>query len=68
MKNVLKFGKALSNAELKQVNGGAFQNPCPCINNYDDHGNDDCLYQASRPGPLFRCLGTIQPNGMCCVN
>ena len=71
MKKLVSLGKALSKAQQKSVNGGGPTEPCPCVTEYEIHGNGpECSYPAQGQfgGGLFRCLGTIQPNGTCCVN
>lgn len=68
MKKILNLGKQLSTTEQKDVFGGArSRNPCPCATNYEHHGNGECSYPASGFPSGLRCLGSIQPNGTCCV-
>ncbi|WP_299217401.1 hypothetical protein [uncultured Dokdonia sp.] len=70
MKKILNLGKQLSTTEQKDIfGGGQSKNPCPCTTNYENHGNGECSYPAVQSGfpSGLRCLGSIQPNGTCCV-
>lgn len=64
-KTILDFGKAISKAGQKQINGGGnLKDPCPCTSQYNNHGDGFCSYPALFPAGFY-CFGEIQ-GGQCC--